>query len=75
MIFLQIAEGVDDRTWKHHLEAGDYSRWFRKQLKDKKLAKEVAEVEQDKKLAAEESRERVAEIIRRRYTAPASAPD
>jgi hydroxymethylpyrimidine pyrophosphatase-like HAD family hydrolase len=75
MIFLQIAEGVDDRTWKHHLQAGDYSRWFRKQLKDKKLAKEVAEIEQDKRLPAEKSRELVAEVIRRRYTAPATAPE
>jgi hypothetical protein len=27
MIFLQLADGVDDRTWQHHLHAGDYSRW------------------------------------------------
>jgi hydroxymethylpyrimidine pyrophosphatase-like HAD family hydrolase len=73
MIFLQIAEGVDDRTWQHHLRAGDYSRWFRKQLKDKKLAKGVAEVEGDKKLSAEQSRKLVAEAVRRRYTAPATA--
>ena len=25
-LFLQIAEGVDDPTWLHHLRAGDYSR-------------------------------------------------
>lgn len=73
MIFLQIADGVDDRTWQHHLEAGDYSRWFGKQLKDKKLAKEVADVETNRKLSARESRELVAEAVRRRYTAPATA--
>jgi HAD superfamily hydrolase (TIGR01484 family) len=73
MVFLQIAEGVDDRTWQHHLRAGDYSGWFRRQLKDKKLAKEVAAVEGDKTLSAEESRKLVAEAVRRRYTAPASA--
>ena len=30
MIFLQIAEGIDDRTWEHHLRKGDYSEWFRR---------------------------------------------
>ena len=25
-MFLQIAEGIDDATWLHHLRAGDYSR-------------------------------------------------
>ena len=27
-LFLQIAAGVDDRTWLHHLRAGDYSAWI-----------------------------------------------
>jgi HAD superfamily hydrolase (TIGR01484 family) len=75
MIFLQIAEGVDDRTWQHHLRAGDYSRWFRKQLKDKKLAKEAASIEEDKSLSAQESRELLADAVRRRYTAPATASE
>jgi hypothetical protein len=26
--FFQIADGVDDRTWTHHLRQGDYSAWF-----------------------------------------------
>ena len=38
MMFLHIAEGIDDRTWKHHLEAGDYSEWFRDKVKDDELA-------------------------------------
>jgi HAD superfamily hydrolase (TIGR01484 family) len=74
-IFLQLAEGVDDRTWQHHLRKGDYSGWFKRQLKDKKLAKEVADIEGDKGLSAEESRKLVADAVRRRYTAPATAPD
>src|SRR5207302_183527 len=28
-LFLQMAEGVDEETWLHHLRQGDYSRWFR----------------------------------------------
>lgn len=73
IIFLQIADGVDDRTWEHHLRAGDYSDWFRRQIKDEALADEVASFEADETLSAEESRKRVGEAVRRRYTGPANA--
>ena len=39
-LFLQIAAGVDDRTWLHHLRAGDYSAWIRDAIKDEDLADE-----------------------------------
>jgi hypothetical protein len=38
MLFVQIAEGIDDRTWMHHLKQGDYSAWFREIIKDRELA-------------------------------------
>src|SRR5262249_45324913 len=41
MLFLQIARGVDDRTWAHHLRRGDYSDWFKTVIKDDELAKEA----------------------------------
>ena len=44
-VFLQLAEGVDDETWLHHLARGDYSRWLRDAIRDEALADEVAEVE------------------------------
>ena len=69
-LFLQIAEGVDDATWEHHLRAHEYSRWFRDMIKDAELADEVAEVEQDRGLSPQESRERVKDAVNRRYTAP-----
>jgi hydroxymethylpyrimidine pyrophosphatase-like HAD family hydrolase len=75
IIFLQIAEGVDKATWLHHLRAGDYSRWFEDAIKDRELADEARAVEADKKLSAEKSRERIAEMVTRRYTAPAKAGD
>ncbi|MGO4637118.1 HAD-IIB family hydrolase [Mesorhizobium sp. 2RAF45] len=75
MIFAQIADGIDDKTWEFHLRAGDYSQWFRHQIRDKDLARETAEAEKDKKLSAEESRKRVLDAVRRRYTAPATAPE
>lgn len=75
MIFAQIAEGIDDKTWEFHLRTGDYSKWFRHQIRDKDLARETAEAEEDKTLSAQDSRKRVLDAVRRRYTAPATAPE
>ena len=71
MMFLHIAEGIDDRTWKHHLEAGDYSGWFREKVKDDELADEAADIEADGSLDPSESRARIADAVLRRYTVPA----
>jgi hydroxymethylpyrimidine pyrophosphatase-like HAD family hydrolase len=71
VIFLQLAEGVDDETWLHHLRQGDYSRWFRTCIKDEELADDAAAVEQDADLPAAESRARIRRAIEERYTLPA----
>ena len=71
-LFLQIAAGVDDRTWLHHLQAGDYSAWIRDAIKDEDLADEVAAVERDRGLDPNDSRARIKEAVDRRYTGPAS---
>ncbi len=68
LLFLQIAEGVDDTTWLHHLRAGDYSRWLAESIKDPELASEVAVIEENEALNAGESRARVKEAIDRCYT-------
>jgi hydroxymethylpyrimidine pyrophosphatase-like HAD family hydrolase len=68
--FVELAEGVDDETWAHHLRAGDYSRWFRESIKDDELAQEVKDIEADESLDADESRRRVAEAVEARYTLP-----
>ncbi|TPK66826.1 HAD-IIB family hydrolase [Mesorhizobium sp. B2-4-15] len=75
MIFAQMAEGIDDKTWDYHLRAGDYSEWFRHQIRDKDLARETAAAEKDKTLSPQESRKIVLDAVRRRYTAPATAPE
>lgn len=75
MIFQQIAEGIDDKTWVHHLRKGDYSDWFRNQIRDKKLAAETREAEKDEGLSPKESRKIVLDAVRKRYTAPATAPE
>ena len=71
MMFLQIADGIDDGTWEHHRKSGDYSRWFRDKVKDEKLAEEAAGIEADGSLDSHLSRERIADAVLRRYTIPA----
>ena len=73
MMFLQIAEGVDDATWEHHRRRRHYSSWFREIIKDSDLASEVAQIESDRSLNPRDSRRQTAEAVRRRYTAPAEA--
>jgi hydroxymethylpyrimidine pyrophosphatase-like HAD family hydrolase len=72
MVFLQMAEGVDDETWLFHLRRKDYSRWFREAIADDDLAQEAERVETADSDAAT-SRAQISEIVRRRYTAPAEA--
>src|SRR6185503_9668543 len=69
--FVEMAEGVDDDTWLHHLRQHDYSRWFQEAIKDDELAAEAKAVEQDETLDATTSRTLIREAIDRRYTAPA----
>jgi hydroxymethylpyrimidine pyrophosphatase-like HAD family hydrolase len=69
-LFIQLADGVDDETWLHHLRSGDYSRWFREAIKDEGLALEAADVETQADLAPRQSRERIKAAIERRYTMP-----
>ncbi|MBV8593386.1 MAG: HAD-IIB family hydrolase [Caulobacteraceae bacterium] len=71
-LFLQIADGVDDATWRHHLDAHDYSRWMREAIKDEDLAAEVQEIE-DASGDPAETRRRVRDAVERRYTAPADS--
>jgi hypothetical protein len=69
--FVQMAEGVDDETWLHHLARGHYSRWMREAIKDDALADETARVERDTERDAAASRARIRAAIEHRYTAPA----
>ncbi|HEX3431506.1 MAG TPA: HAD-IIB family hydrolase [Rhizomicrobium sp.] len=72
MMFVQIAEGVDDDTWNHHLRNHDYSRWFREFVKDDELASAAEQIE-TAGTDARDSRAKICEEIRARYTAPAKS--
>jgi hypothetical protein len=74
MLFIQLAEGVDDATWTYHLWRGDYSRWFREAIKDEGLAASVIDIEQQAALSPPESRMLVKAAILQRYTLPAASP-
>ena len=71
VLFDQIARGVDDETWLHHLSRGDYSSWFRGAIKDDELANEAVEIERRLGKDAEASRREILAAIEKRYTAPA----
>jgi hydroxymethylpyrimidine pyrophosphatase-like HAD family hydrolase len=64
--FCELAEGVDEGTWRHHLDRGEYSKWMREMIKDGPLADEVASLER-RDGTTEESRRAVIEAVRRRY--------
>jgi HAD superfamily hydrolase (TIGR01484 family) len=70
-MFAQLAEGVDEETWTHHLRSSDYSRWLRDSVKDNAIAEEVATIEKDRALEPAESRAQIIDAIRKHYTAPA----
>jgi phosphoglycolate phosphatase (TIGR01487 family) len=75
MIFVQVAEGIDEETWLHHLRAGDFSKWFKKQLRDDEMSEEARAIEEDESLSPDETRKGIIEAVRRRYTAPDAAPE
>jgi hypothetical protein len=71
ILFMQIADGVDDDTWSHHLRQGDYSKWLRTAIKDDALASEIQDVERDFNLSPADSRRQARAAIEKRYTVPA----
>jgi hypothetical protein len=65
-LFLQLAQGVDEDTWRFHLEQGDYERWLLEAIKDPEAAREVEAIRRSP-ASADESRRRVREILEQRY--------
>ena len=74
MIFLQLAEGVDDETWEHHLHRGDYEKWFRDSIKDEGLAANAKRIADLPNVHPVESRRLIRELVEKDYTLPASTP-
>jgi hypothetical protein len=72
-MFTQIAEGIDDETWLHHLRRGDYSQWIRDAIKDDEMAEEVGAIERASQMPARQSRIAVIDAVNRRYTSSAAS--
>jgi hypothetical protein len=66
VIFVQIADGIDDETWLFHLKNGDISRWFRDVIKDPELALQTQLLERAD-INANESKKRIRSEIEQRY--------
>jgi len=69
IVFLQLAEGIDNDTWKYHLDCREYSLWILKSIKDKDLSVQIAEIEnlgEDKEI----SLEKIKTLIESNYTMP-----
>ncbi len=74
VMFLQLADGVDDETWRFHLKRREYSYWMHRYIKDAELAFEVGAIERNEKLSDKESRAAIRNSIESRYTLPADKP-
>jgi HAD superfamily hydrolase (TIGR01484 family) len=74
VVFLQMAEGVDDESWVYHLRRGDYSTWFHEGIKDDDLGAEAESIEKATADAnPKESRTAIKAAIEKRYTLPSQA--
>lgn len=71
MIFLQLADGVDDDTWLFHLKRSEYSNWLKRSIKDPRLAFEVETIEKNRSLDIAQSKAAIRSAIEARYTLPA----
>ncbi len=70
VMFLEMADGVDDGTWQWHRERGDFSAWIGTSIKDAELTTELQVIENGPAQAME-ARQQVRQAIERRYTLPA----
>jgi hydroxymethylpyrimidine pyrophosphatase-like HAD family hydrolase len=70
--FMELAEGLDDETWLHHLQRGDYSAWMSDRIKDPSLADRVRQIERQPFIDAARSRQLVRSAIEDGYTLPAT---
>jgi HAD superfamily hydrolase (TIGR01484 family) len=71
ILFMDLADGVDDDTWEFHRRKGEISRWLRQGIKDEELAERVSAVERNQQLDAGASRRKMRELIEATYTLPA----
>jgi hypothetical protein len=74
IMFLELADGVDDDTWLFHLRKGHVSAWLREAIKDDALAEQVRVLERSSELDPVTSRQTIRQLIEALYTLPATPP-
>lgn len=72
-LFLQMADGIDDETWQHHLENGDFAKWFRNSLQDESLARAADKIASQPGLAPFETKQRLRAVVEQEYQIPAAS--
>jgi hypothetical protein len=72
LLFMDLADGVDDETWLFHLKRREVSEWLRKGIRDETIANEVAAIEKESRIDPNEARRKIRELIEARYTLPAT---
>jgi len=72
--FLQLADGLDDATWDHHLRRGDYACWFRDAIKDEALAEATTRIAKLSATTPRETRQLIRSAIEQEYTLPGTLP-
>ncbi len=70
ILFMDLADGIDDDTWLFHLRKGEISQWLRRGIKDETLAAQAAAIERNQQLDAAASRRKMRELIEATYTLP-----
>jgi hydroxymethylpyrimidine pyrophosphatase-like HAD family hydrolase len=68
IMFVHLAEGIDDDTWLFHLNRKDYWNWFTQTVHDEDLAAVATEAEK-KNPNAGESKRMILDAINQKYTA------
>jgi HAD superfamily hydrolase (TIGR01484 family) len=74
VLFMDLADGVDDDTWLFHLQRGEVSAWIRDAIKDEALAAKITVIEQGHAKNATTSRQEIRKLIEAVYTLPATPP-
>lgn len=67
MMFLELAEGVDEETWEFHRTQGDYSQWLTDCVKDEGLAAAAKQIESLPQVTTAEGREMMRAAVERDY--------
>jgi len=67
MMFVRIAEGIDDQTWLYHLQRGDYKRRSADCIHDEELVAKVEEAGK-KNREVKDSKKIIIDYITQKYT-------